>query len=74
MTEQEWREEFSRKLRKVLAERDITQAELASIVNIAECTISRYMNCSRTPSGYIISEICDALNLPQNYFRINMED
>lgn len=74
MTEQKWREEFSRKLRTILNERNITQADLAHGTNISEISISRYICRLRTPSGYVVFKICEFLGLPDNYFSTGLED
>ena len=74
MTERKWREEFGRKLRMVLDERNMTQADLANAIDISEVSVSRYMRGLRTPSCYIVSRFCEVLGLPDNYFSADTED
>ena len=62
MTEQEWREEFSRILRVKMNEKNITQKELADRSGVNEKTISRYINRTRTPNAYIADKLIHTIN------------
>lgn len=62
MNEQEWRDEFSRVVRKKMREKEINQKQLAEMTDISESSIGRYISGTRTPSGYAIKKIIDALN------------
>jgi transcriptional regulator with XRE-family HTH domain len=63
MTEQEWREEFSDRLRALKwRRRQWNQKELAEASNLSEMTISNYMNASRTPDILAIINIAIALD------------
>lgn len=61
MNEQEWREEFSRVIRKKLRDKEITQARLAEMADVSEVSLSRYINGTRTPNGYVVEKIVNAL-------------
>lgn len=61
MSEQEWRDEFSRVVRKKMREKEITQAKLAEMSGVSEVSMSRYINGSRTPNGYVVEKIINAL-------------
>ena len=51
-------------LRIILAERDITQRELAKRTGLAPSTISSYLNCTRYPRADQLDIIADALDVP----------
>ena len=62
MTEREWREEFSEKLWKLMEEHNISQRQLAIILDISNASVCRYLSGVRTPSGYLVSKICGYFN------------
>ena len=63
MTEQEWREAFAKRLRKLAYKKGpYTQKQLAELSGISEPTISHYMNGSRIPNGNNILRLARALN------------
>ena len=55
---------LAKNLRMILAERDITQSELAKRTGLAPSTISSYLNCTRFPRADQLNLIADALNIP----------
>lgn len=62
LSEEEWRKEFSRKLKRKLALRNMTQKNLAVQTDISYNSISRYSRGERTPDIFIIKKIAKALN------------
>lgn len=54
---------FNIRLRECLAERGMTQAELAKATGITEATISRYAGGSRSPNVKQVARIADALHV-----------
>lgn len=68
MKNMEYNMKFAKELRRILAERNITQKELAEAIGIAAGTVSRYAAGLRTPSGYTASKITEYLGLPWDYF------
>ena len=63
MTEQEWRKEFARRLRRIAHQnKDYNQKELAEASGISEVTISRYYNGLRSPSSDNLVRIARALD------------
>ena len=55
---------LARNLRLILAERDITQRELAKRTGLAPSTISSYLNCTRYPRADQLGMIANALDIP----------
>lgn len=63
MTEQEWREEFARRLRKIKHNnKDYDQKELSEVTGISEATISHYLKGTRTPRGENLVKLAKALD------------
>lgn len=54
---------FNIRLRECLAERGMTQAELAKATGITEAAISRYAGGSRSPNMKQVARIADALHV-----------
>ena len=62
MTEQEWRDEFAHRLRKIARTKGYYfQKEWAELFDMSENTISRYRNGERTPDAYAIFRMAKAL-------------
>lgn len=61
LTNEEWIKEFSKKLKRKLLLRSISQKELANRLGVSEHTISRYVNGHRQPTHVMIREICKIL-------------
>ena len=61
MTEEQFRIEFGRRLRRIMEHKGITQVELHDITGIPQCHISGYINGRHTPSFYAIHKIANAL-------------
>lgn len=70
MTEQEYRNEFSKRLKNMIKDKEITQKELSKLTGISEHTISNYVTGQITPSLFHANEIARALHRPINYFNI----
>lgn len=49
MTEQEWRDDFAHRLRKVYRKRGYNQKSFAEALGVSEMTISRYRTGKRVP-------------------------
>ena len=58
---------FGQRLKKVLAERNMMQKELAEKIGVHEMAISRYIHGGRIVSVPILIEICKALNVSADY-------
>lgn len=61
MTEQEWREEFAFKLRRVYKNRGYDQKRFAEALGVSEMTISNYRKCKRTPDAYMLTAMSEVL-------------
>ena len=53
---------FAKNLRRVMSDRDVSQAKLAKDMNIPKTTISSWMNGVRTPKMPKIDALCEYLN------------
>ena len=63
MTEQEWREAFSKRLKKLAyMQGPYNQKQLAELSGISEVTISYYINGLRAPKADNILRLANALN------------
>lgn len=69
MTEDECRNEFGNRLRRLLAVKGISQDELCDRVGIHPVMLSRYMNGKTTPNFYIVDKIAKAINCSIDEFR-----
>lgn len=54
---------IGKSIKKALAERHMTQGELAQKINLTESCISRYVNDQRTPKADTLARVADALNV-----------
>ena len=61
VNEQEWRDNFSLRLRTRMRRTQITSDELSEATGISRIMISRYMNGRATPSLYNSEKIADVL-------------
>lgn len=62
ITEEQWRNEFSKRLCTKMSSSGMAQWQLARLTGISEMTISKYMNGRSTPSAYNIRKLAIALN------------
>ena len=69
MTEDQFRMEFGRRLRRIMEHKGVTQLELYELTGIPQCHISGYINGKHTPSFYIINKIAKALKCPVDDLR-----
>lgn len=61
LSEEEWRREFARKLKRKLKLRYMTQKELASLTGISYASLRKYMHAESTPNAYILNKISKVL-------------
>ena len=54
MTRKEWRHNFSLRLRQLLIDEGISQAELSEIIGVSGATISNYINEKQMPTIEVI--------------------
>ena len=69
MTEETWRQEFGRRLRKRMARKGMTQSELAEIVGISQVMLSNFMTGRSMPGFYIVDKLARALDCSVDDFR-----
>ena len=62
MTEQEWREEFAHRLRRMYKRRGYNQKRFAEALGVSEMTISNYQKCKRTPDAAMLTNMATVLN------------
>nr|WP_296955285.1 helix-turn-helix transcriptional regulator [uncultured Mediterraneibacter sp.] len=63
-SEEEWRKNFSIKLRKRLSEVSMDQEELSERANLSRITVSKYVRGISTPSAYNLLKIATVLRSP----------
>lgn len=61
LTEEEWRREFSWRLREKIFAQCLTQTELSSQSGVSQLAISNYLNLKNTPSSYSVEKLARAL-------------
>lgn len=62
MTETQWMQCFSKKLRELLDYTNMTQTDLAIESGLSNATISNYINCVKMPKVTAIVNLAYALN------------
>lgn len=62
MTEESWRQEFGRRLRRVMSEKNYTQERLSELTGISRQMLTRYVRGNSTPSGYVVNKLAEALD------------
>lgn len=66
LSEEEWLNEFSKKLRKIMKAHRINQRELSELTGISRQAINRYLKGERVPDIRMIFRIMDALECEPN--------
>lgn len=64
LDEDEWREEFAHQVRRRMRLKGLNQKQLAEEVMISDMSMSNYLNCKRTPNGYIIERFARVFGCP----------
>ena len=59
---------FTKQLKKIMAEKGLTQKELAKKLNVTDVFISNYLNGKRNPKPTTIYKFANALNVSPTYF------
>ena len=71
-TEEEWRQEFSRRLCVAMEHRGMTQKALVEITGISQSALSYYMSGKKLPSGYMIGQLSEALNCSADFLTMRV--
>ena len=58
---------FGDRLKDILEEKEITQKELATILNIAPTTLNGYITNKRQPNLELVKQISEILNVSTDY-------
>ena len=61
MTEEQWRQEFAKKLRYKMNSQSVSQKELSDLSGVSETSISRYLAGTQEPKVYALTQIARAL-------------
>lgn len=69
MSEEEYRIEFSMRLKKIMYRKGWTQDDLSEATGITQAMISRYISRKATPSFYNVDKIAKALGCSTDEFR-----
>ena len=62
LTEQDFRNEFGIRLKKLMWHKGVTQEELSTLTGISQTQISKYFTGKTSPSFYNVDKIAKALN------------
>lgn len=63
---------FAQRLKQLRNEKQVSQAELASALNISNRTISMYEQGNSTPNTELLAKIADFFNVPIDYLTGNL--
>lgn len=64
LTEIEWKNELSRKIRKKIIINGISQRELADVIGVSPTTIGGYVKGTRCPDAYTLKLLARAFDCP----------
>lgn len=59
--------QFNDRLRALRQDKDLTQAELAKVLNIDRKTLSNYETAYRTPGIYLVIKMAEYFNVSLDY-------
>lgn len=62
INDEEWLNEFSKKLRKAMKNKHVNQRELSELTGVSRQAINRYLNCEREPGITTVRKIAIALD------------
>jgi transcriptional regulator with XRE-family HTH domain len=65
---------FSERLKKAMAERNISQAELSVLTGIGRSSISQYLSGKNQPKDATIKKLAEALDCSADYLKGLLED
>lgn len=68
LTEEQEKKEFAYRLRSLMGRNEITQEELADIINTSQVMISRYVRGENIPSAIVLRKMAKALNCSMDDF------
>lgn len=60
--EEVWRQEFGNKLRRIIAERGMSQEQVSDLTGISRQMLTRYVKGMSTPSGYNLTRLSEILD------------
>ena len=63
----EWRDEFSRRLRRLVTQSMMTEDEISEMAGISRATLSRYLNGRSAPDPYNMLRLARALGCSVGY-------
>lgn len=66
LTEEEFREELGRRIKKMMDIRHINQTKMSKIIGVSQATINLYANGKIIPNFYILKKIARALGCDVN--------
>lgn len=61
-------DDFSKKLQRILHEKNIMHKELAQKCDLSEASLARYINGTRRPSFEVLKRICEVLGCSSDCF------
>lgn len=67
VTDEMWKNEFTRRLNKMILRKGILRKEFADLLGISECTMSRYITGNRIPNGYLLQRMSEILDCNLSY-------
>lgn len=68
MSDIEIRHTFSIRLKKLLAEHELTQHQLSKILNVSESTVGKWILEKSLPRMGVIQKLSEYFNVPKSYF------
>lgn len=62
LSEEEWKKEFGRKLRRAIADKGINQERLSEMLGISRQMLTRYVRGTSIPSSYNLARLSEILD------------
>ena len=66
LNEEEWRKNFSARLKDIMRDRGISSQELSERTGISKQMLSRYMNAHTTPTSFTVCRLARVLECSEN--------
>lgn len=62
MSDEQWTQEFTTRLRRKMNSEGVNQRQLSQRTGLSEASISKYISGERTPKGPTLTKLAKALN------------
>lgn len=74
LTDEEKAEEFKKRLKYILEVKNLSQADLARLLNISRAGVNKYLRLNKMPTYEVIKNISDVLDIPFEWINLEIDD